>query len=660
MNKLLPYYLTRLCNKLIHLFTTVNNYYILNTILLLNISSLVFAQPDSNIQLANEYLVKGEKQKAIELYREAIKNDQNISLVHNNYLNTLADLGLYDEAQRYLSRVVKRYPDNLIYQIDAAWIYLRSSDVSRAKKLIKELIDANKTNTGRIKLIADQLMSRSLAEYSIQALLASRKAYNNPTLFCMELAMLYRIRGQKEDMINEYIAYVTQDTYNLQYVKNVLQVLLEPEDMDILEQKLLDYAQLYPDKEVYSDLLIWLSLQKKNFFNAFIQARALDRRTDSFGERTMDVARLALSNGDYEIARQAYRWIIKTYPGGAYYIQARRGLIESREEALRKTYPINPINTDSAKQLVSDYQVFIADVKPALPAWEAQRSLARLYNEWLDDKITAINLLNEVITAGQSSKALVAQAKLDLGDIYLQKGEWWESTLLYSQVEKTMKETELGYEAKLKNAKLWYYKGDFKLAAEHLDVLKEATSREIANDAMELSIRIKENLAMDSSGMALRVLAHAELLLQQNKTDKALKIIDEIKQGKIKIAAEETSLQGNDVDRNLTKDSIWVSFPNYAILDEVYWLEAEIFFKKGQYNRAIERLDKIIEEFPTDVLADDAFFRKAEMYQEQFGQPERAQNLYLEFLNRFPGSIYAAEARKRYRKLRGDLAPDQF
>ncbi|MCS6973033.1 MAG: tetratricopeptide repeat protein [Cyclobacteriaceae bacterium] len=657
MNKFSSHHSKNLWKTVIHLFTTLNNYNILNTILLLTITIPLFSQVDSNIQLANEYLIKGEKQKALELYREAVKNDQNVPLVHNNYLNALTELGLYDEAQRYLNRVIKKFPDNLLYQTDAAWVYLRSGDVLRAERLIKELIEANKANTGRIKLIADQLMSRSLAEYSIQALLASRKTYNNPSLFCMELAMLYRIRGQKEEMINEYITYVTQDAYNLQYVKNVLQVLLEPDDMEVLERKLVGYAQLYPDKEVYSDLLIWLNVQQKNFFNAYIQARALDRRTNSFGERSFEVARLALNNGDYETAGQAFRWIIKNYPGGAYYVQSRRGLIESREEALRKTYPIPP---DSIKQLVKDYQFFIADVKPALPAWEAQRNLARLYNEWLDEKATAIKLLNEVITAGQASKTLVSQAKLDLGDIYLQKGEWWESTLLYSQVEKAMKETESGYEAKLKNAKLWYYKGDFKLAAEHLDVLKEATSREIANDAMELSIRIKENLAMDSSGMALRALAQAELLLQQNKTDKALRIIDEIKQGKIKIATEEASVMGYVSGTTVTNDSMWVSFPNYAILDEVYWLEAEIFFKKGQYNKVIERLDKIIDEFPTDVLADDAFFKKTETYEIQLGQPDRAQTLYLEFLNRFPGSIYAAEARKRYRKLRGDLAPDQF
>ena len=47
--------------------------------------------------------------------------------------------------------------------------------------------------------------------------------------------------------------------------------------------------------------------------------------------------------------------------------------------------------------------------------------------------------------------------------------------------EKIQKENPVGYEAKLKNAKLSYYKGNFSLAQSHLDILKEATTRERGN-----------------------------------------------------------------------------------------------------------------------------------------------------------------------------------
>ena len=229
---------------------------------------------------------------------------------------------------------------------------------------------------------------------------------------------------------------------------------------------------------------------------------------------------------------------------------------------------------------------------------------------------------------------LKSKAKLDLGDIYLLKGEAWESTLLYSQVEKTQKENPVGYEAKLKNAKLSYYKGNFRLAQEHLDILKEATTREIANDAMDLSMRIKENIAFDSVGEALKQYALVELLLYQNKIDSALQRINQLKQG--------------------ISDS--VAFSNQTILDDVYWLEANIRMKRGEFQESIALLQKIQDEYADDVLSDDAFFLQGEIYERQLKDKDKAMEIYREFLTKYPGSVYAAEARKRFRTLRGDFA----
>ena len=160
------------------------------------------------------------------------------------------------------------------------------------------------------------------------------------------------------------------------------------------------------------------------------------------------------------------------------------------------------------------------------------RSEALLFANYLDQKDSAIQIINKLLTNPRTSLHLKSKAKLDLGDIYLLKGEPWESTLLYSQVEKVQKENPIGYEAKLKNAKLSYYKGDFRLAQEHLDILKQATTREIANDALDLSMRIKENIAFDSVGEALKQYASIELLLYQNKNEQALKQIQMLKEGR--------------------------------------------------------------------------------------------------------------------------------
>lgn len=617
----------------------------------------LFGQNQQDIQLANEYLVKGDKQKAIELYRDLAKSDANIPYIHNNYLSTLLDIGDSEEAHNYMKRLLRKDPENIQYRSDVGIIYARTGELTKADKYFKDLIQTYKGNISRIKMIADYLSGKSLAEYSIIALTESRQTVGNPYLFCLELAMLYRIKGEKDKMVQEYLNYVTQNSANTQYVKNVMQALLtKPDELESLEKILYERIQKYPEVDVYSDLLIWVTMQQKNFYASFIQARAYDKRYKKFGERCMEVARVALDNEDYDNAFRSYSYVVKEYPTGPYYLQARLGLVKTREARIKNTFPVN---ADSVRNLIADYNQFIESYRDNPSAHEAQRSEALLYANYLDEKDKAIELLNHLIENPRVSLQIKSKSKLDLGDIYLLKGETWESSLLYSQVEKALKESPLGYEAKLKNAKLFYYRGNFRLAQEHLDILKEATTREIANDAMELSMRIKENIAFDSVGSALRAYASIELLLYQNKIAPALKEIAFLKEGRVKISTKGMSkeeLSTLRIEQIPGIDSGWVAVTNHTILDDVYWLEANIRMKQGEFDKSLGLLQKILTDYPDDILADDAFFLQGEIYERQLVDKDKAMEIYREFLNKFPGSVYAAEARKRFRVLRGDFS----
>lgn len=601
--------------------------------------TFAYAQNQDQIQLANEYLLKGDKKKALELYKELAKHEANNPYIYNNYFNLLLDLSAYDDAQKLVQKLSKKDPLNVQYNLDLGLVYVRSGDLSKADRYYKDLIANNKANVQRVKMMSDFFMSRSLVDYGIQALTESRDALGNPSLFCLELAMLYRIKGNQDKMVQEYLNYVTQSSANIQYVKNVMQALLtKPEELESLEKLLYDKIQSQPDVEVYSDLLIWVTMQQKNFYASFIQARAYDKRYKREGEKSMEVARVALDNEDYDNALKVYRYVIKEFPNSQTYLLARLGLIRTREARVKKTFPISK---DSVHILIDDYKDFIKQYPDNINSLEAARSEALLFANFLDQKDSAIAIINKLLSNPRASLHLKSKAKLDLGDIYLLKGEPWESTLLYSQVEKVQRENPLGYEAKLKNAKLSYYKGDFRLAQEHLDILKQATTREISNDALDLSMRIKENIAFDSVGEALKEYASIELLLYQNKNDQALKEIQMLKEGKINKAGNEDSVQ---------------TISNQSILDDVYWLEANIRMRQGEFDKSIGLLQKIIQDYADDILADDAFFLQGEIYERQLGQKEKAMEIYREFLNKFPGSVYAAEARKRFRLLRGDFS----
>jgi outer membrane protein assembly factor BamD (BamD/ComL family) len=426
-------------------------------------------------------------------------------------------------------------------------------------------------------------------------------------------------------MVEEYLTYLSENPSNLQYVRNTLQtVLSEPEDLDNLEVLLYQKIQTSPDNATYNELLIWVNLQQKNFNGAFIQARALDRRSGTAGDRAMNIGIIALENGDYEAAVRIFDYIVSQYPETGNSIIAKHYRIKAEEEIVKNSYPVD---LEKIRLLSGKYQEFINEIGFQSTTLDAYRNKALLHAFYLDEKDSAILILQEVINHPRSHRVLRAKSKLDLGDIYILTEEPWESTLLYSQVEKTMKESPTGYEAKLRNAKLSYFKGDFKLAQEHLDILKEATTREISNDAMQLSLLIRDNTGLDSTDEAMKSYASIELMLFQNKSEEAKAAID--------LMMETYSI--------------------HSLIDELLWLKADIFKKEGQFEESLIQLKRIEDEYYNDVLGDDAFYLSGVIYEENLGDLGKAMEIYNEFLTKYPGSIFTADARKRFRTLRGDF-----
>lgn len=614
----------------------------LNSIILscLLLITLPAYSQESDIKIANEYFLKGDKEKALLMYQSLSKNSENIPAIHTNYLNLLIESGKFKEAEDYLDRVLKKSDDRVSYRVDLGIVYLRAGETQKADKYLKSYIKSSLPDVYRTKAIADYLAAHNLSDYAVYAIQEIRQSMGNPAAFTLEMANLYRMQGKRDQMVQEYLNYITQSPSNLGYVKNLLQLFLnKPDELESLEKMLYDRVQQYPDSEVYADLLIWVNLQQKNFYGAFIQARAFDKRFRKENSKTLEIAQIALNNKDYENADKSFSYVIKEFANTENYLPARLGLIRAREAKVKRSFPVN---RDSVRYLTREYQSFISRYPENANSYEAALNEALLHAYYLDEKDSAIIKLTALSALPKNPPYIRAKTKLELGDIYLLKEEPWESTLLYSQVEKSQRDAPLGYEAKLRNAKLSYFKGDFKLAQEHLDILKQATTRDIANDAMDLSMRIKENTAFDSTGSSLKEFAAIELLLYTNKVDEALKRIK-------KLEASEA-----DTTKTTTSTGVMYKTTTSRLLDDLYWLEADVRLKKGEFKNSIAILQKILDRYPDDILADDASFLQAEIYERHLKDIEKAKEIYRTFLDKYPGSVYAAEARKRYRTLRGD------
>jgi len=278
------------------------------------------------------------------------------------------------------------------------------------------------------------------------------------------------------------------------------------------------------------------------------------------------------------------------------------------------------------RDLEIQYNQFLQEFGRNKITAEIITELADLEAFYLNDLDNAIGLLLEMIEYPGLKPTTRANGKINLADFYLMKGEIWEATLLYSQVDKAFKDDILGHEARFRNAKLSYYAGDFQWAQTQFDVLKASTSKLIANDALDLSIFILDNLGLDTSAAALTLYSEADLLVFQNRFDEAFSKLDTIKQ----------------------------SFPDHSLEDDIFYTKSKIYYKQRKFDETAQMLQKIIDDYSDGIRADNALFELADLYEHHLDDVEKAKALYEKIFIEHSGSTFAVEARKRFRRLRGD------
>ena len=589
-------------------------------VLLLILSFGAFSQ---DAELGMEYMKAGEYEKAKTIFQKLAKNKETAKVIHKPYLQTLIKLKEWDDAEKFAKKEIKSSDGNAKYITDYARLLELTEKKEEAQKQYNLAIEKVKSDENALMELVTEFSQNQQFDLAIQTIEKSREFLKSEDKYAVQLAKLYRIEGKIPQMIDEYLKFGLVSE-NREMVQSILQDELKDEkEIEQLEKVLYTKVQKYPDEAYYNEVLIWHLIQKKEFYKAFVQARALDRRYRKEGIQVTDLGFLAHQNKDYVNSGKIFEYLIKEYPRHQNYSLWRRMLINAKEEVIKSVYPIN---LDDIRLLISEYSKMLKELGTNQKTLEAVRSKGLLYAFYLNEKDTAITVLETAIKMANGDQQFIDRCKLDLGDIYLLKSEPWEATLIYSQVEKSEKDSPLGYDAKLRNAKLAYFRGDFELSKEVLDILKQATTREIANDAMELSLLIQENTGTDSTEKAMKAYSNAELLLFQHRNEEAISNLN----------AMEKTFKGDPLE------------------DEIIYLRAMTYLKQGDVDKGVKDLETIIQKFPIELKGDDATYHLAKTYQEKLNQPAKAMKLYQELLTKYPGSIYGADARKRFRNLRGD------
>lgn len=586
--------------------------------------SIAVAVSAQEVKLAQQYYGNGEYEKAASLYQKLLAQNDNNEYYFNRYIECLLALQDFENGEKVTKKQIKKYPKEVSYYVTLGRIYEREDKKDDAEAQYKQAIEQLPADQGSIIKLANAFIGMTYYDKAIETYERGSSLLKDKNIFSYSLGDLYYRKGDTQKMMKYYLYALSIEPNLMVSLQSLFQMSFTDKEYDELQTQLVELIQEKPDNTNYLEMLIWQFLQRKDYSNALRYSKSLDKRLQENGYRIFQLGSTALLQKDYDAAIDAFGYIAEEKgERGQYYIEAKKEQLKARRLKITETYTYT---IEDLKLIEADYESFIATMGKNAQTARTMLEWAQMDGYYLDNLPKAIELLNEVIDIPGVDRNLQAEAKLQLGDFDLMNGERWEATLLYSQVDKDFNEDILGHEARFRNAKLSYYNGDFEWAQAQFDVLKSSTSKLIANDALDLSVFIMENMGLDSNTAPLKLYANAELLVFQNKYAEAF-----------------TKL-----------DSITILYPDHSLMDDIAYLKAKIYRKRKDFQKAIELYNLVIDKYPEDIRADNALYELADMYDNQLNDKEKAKELYEKLFDKYSNSIYATDARKRFRVLRGD------
>ena len=506
-------------------------------------------------------------------------------------------------------------------RVEQIYTYTLEGKKDKADKTFNQLLKDLPSDKGTIITISSQLRNKALNDYALAVLEKGAEINTEHDPLYLEKANLFYTMLNYEQAFKFFFLELERKPEQYNLVKNRLQTLLlydvNKSIADEMRIALLSKTQEQPDNEQFARLLVWFALQQEDFDIALAQCKSLDLRFNDQDAQIFTIANICFDNGQYELAKDAFEYIVAKGKINPHYGSAIVGAIKTENQLCkinrvedRKTYERLSQRIENAyTEIGSKEYPLLVEIQADLMAYH------------LDKSQEAIALLQQVIEQA-FDKYQKSRLKLKLADIYLYSDEVWEATLLYSQVDKSMKEEPMGHEARFRNAQLRYFIGEFTWAETQLHVLKAATSKLVANDAMSLSLIIKDNLEADTSGLELKRLARADYRIYQHKDDEALPILDSI------------CRDGNEVSK-----------------PHALFRMAELKEKKQDYTEAEKLFLQIVSTFPYSYMADDALMHAALLEDQQLKNKDLAKQHYEQLIDQYPTSLYTAQAKKNYRKL---------
>lgn len=584
------------------------------TIILSFFSLIVVSQ---NEQLAQNYIDKGEFDKAASLYEELDKKQPNNFYFCQKLVSCYQGLKQFDKAEKLLLNKKEASNQPIIF-VELGYNSQLQKDTNKAETYYKKAIEAVANQPNYAYQIGQAFEQKSLLLQAYNTYEIAQKT-NSSMNFDYQMALLQGQMGNLDVMVVKLLDYAYANVNSTLSVQNQLVFFMQDDAENVFANSLKKELLLRTQKtqDIYwNQFLSWLYVNQKEYNKAFIQEKSIYKRNPESFDDIIQLAQICVNENENETAQAIFQFILQNTTDESTVLNAQYFLLKNEiSTAKPETYPLIKSKFDALLSQFGD-SPFSVDIQILAAHFKAF---------YLNDFDNAKALLDTTMEMPLNVRQK-AKVKMELADVFVFNEKFNQAIIYYAQIQNDLPNDEFSHEASMRMAKTSFFKKDFNWAKKQASELKQASSQLIANDAVELFLLITDNSAEDSLQVALQDFSKADLLAFQNKPAAAL----------------EAFLQ------------VLEKHKGESIEPGTLYKVAKNYEKLGNFTKAVSYYQTLLDNHKDGIYIDEALFYSAEIYKTQLTDLEKAKNLYEKVVLEHPDSIYFTEARKQYRQLRGD------
>ena len=607
-----------------------------NIICIVFLAGPLFSQQDQNqnmFRLAQAFEQQNDFERAMQMYSDLFKSDTNNAVYFDALRRMHVQLKQYNEAIQLSFRRLHSVPFDFNLQANIGSLYYIAGKEHQADSVWNVILAVANRNHMFYRAVANEQANQRLFDKAVSTYLRGRKDIGDLFIFANELGYLYSFMMDYASTTREYLLLLQQNEQQYDFVQSRLAAVVDrPEGLkaasSVVDEELKKH-QTIP----LLRLQMWLSMEGNRYIEALSVAQKLEQLINSQGQELFSFAERVFRENEFTTAAAAYQQALKSGPKMQFVPSARYGYARCIEELSQRGQPVteteqqNTSTLETRPSFSGAINLFASLAKEYPFTSVGGNSLYRIgwirYKQMFDLD-GALQVFDSVLTVTPAGP-MVPTVLSTIGDIYIAQNKLGAAVKKFQAMSVSpYADQDRRTFAQFRLAELQFFKCNFDSTLSILKPLTENLKADESNDALILQFFVTENKVQFPE--ALKQFSHAELFARQGKLSESVKEFS----------------------------SVIDIYPTAPLADDVLLKIGEYSIQLKRFPDALAAYQKILEEYKESIEKDRTYFKIGELYQYQVLDKQKAIASYEMILEKYPYSLFAEEARKRIRQLRGD------